>query len=162
MAADDLFYIDLDPSNPSYLLTTADGGANKLETPNRVLVRRALDSSSGLVRLNSTQVVAEYVSSFRVKFLIDADSGQPTPDISSDPIYGTSGAATVNANPEQVRSVIIELGIRSPVEDPSLDYAAMSDAGTRFDVSSAQKGSARVRKMRIEIPVMNVARRNLN
>ncbi len=162
MAADDLFYIDLDPSNPSSLLTTADGGANKLETPNRVLVRRALDSSSGAVRLNSTQVVAEYVSSFRVKFLIDANSGQPTPDISSDPIYGTSGAATVNANPEQVRSVIIELGIRSPVEDPSLDYASMSDGGTRFDVSSAQKGSARVRKMRIEIPVMNVARRNLN
>jgi hypothetical protein len=35
------------------------------------------------------------------------------------------------------------------------------DAGTRFEVDKDQHGSARVRQMRIEIPVMNVARRNL-
>ena len=67
----------------------------------------------------------------------------------------------INDNPEQVRAVIIELGIRTPVEDPSIDYSAIGDAGTRFDVDDATKGAARVRHMRIEIPVMNVARRNL-
>jgi hypothetical protein len=54
------------------------------------------------------------------------------------------------------------LGIRSPLEDPRLDYASGTAAGTRFEVDGVAKtGSARVRKMRIEIPVMNVARRNL-
>ncbi len=57
--------------------------------------------------------------------------------------------------------MIIELGIRSPLEDPAVDYASMTDSGTRFEVDTAQAGSARVRKMRIEIPLMNVARRNL-
>ena len=154
-----MFFIDLDPSNPASALK--DAGASNFEAPNRMLVRRSLDSSSGNVRLNSTQVVAEFVSSFRVKFLLDTDSGQATPSISANPVYGTSGAASVNANPEQVRAVIIELGIRTPVEDPSIDYSAIGDAGTRFDVDDGTKGAARVRHMRIEIPVMNVARRNL-
>ncbi|MBW1833010.1 MAG: hypothetical protein JRJ10_15175 [Deltaproteobacteria bacterium] len=57
--------------------------------------------------------------------------------------------------------MIIELGIRSPLEDPAVDYGAVSDAGTRFEVDDGQTGSARVRQVRIEIPVMNVARRNL-
>jgi hypothetical protein len=47
------------------------------------------------------------------------------------------------------------------LEDPAVDYASNTDAGTRFEVKTDQTGSARVRKMRIEVPVMNVARRNL-
>jgi prepilin-type N-terminal cleavage/methylation domain-containing protein len=154
-----MFYIDLDPTNPAFALK--DGGASEFEAPNRVLVRRALDSSTGNVKLNSTQVVAEFVSSFRVKFLLDTNSGEATPSISANPVYGSSGAVAVNANPEQVRAVVIELGIRSPIEDPTIDYAAIGDAGTRFDVDDGKQGAARVRLMRIEIPVMNVARRNL-
>jgi len=57
--------------------------------------------------------------------------------------------------------VIIDLGIRNPLEDPAIDYASNTDAGTRFEVDDTQAGSARVRHMHIEIPVMNVARRNL-
>jgi hypothetical protein len=39
---------------------------------------------------------------------------------------------------------------------------AFRDAGTtRFDVNKDVDGSARMRIMRIEVPVMNVARRNL-
>jgi len=159
MKLDGMFYIDLDPSNPAFQLK--DAGASSFEAPNRVLVRRALDSRTGAVRLNSTQVVAEFVSNFRVKFLLDTTSGSSTPTLSTDPIYGSSAETTINSNPEQVRSVIIELGVRSPLEDPTIDYGSMTDAGTRFEVDDAQTGSARVRQMRIEIPVMNVARRNL-
>ena len=78
------------------------------------------------------------------------------------PVWGKRHAeGPVNGSPQQVRSVIIKLGVRSPVEDPSIAYDATMDAGTRFEVDKDQKGSARVRQMRIEIPVMNVARRNL-
>jgi len=156
-----MFYIDLDPSNPSFNLqgTTA---ADLLESPNLVLVRRILDSTTGNVRANSTQVIAEFVSHFQVSFLLDTDSGtQLPPSLSSVPITGASAETTINANPQQVRSVIIDLGIRNPMEDPGIDYASNVDAGTRFEVDTAQKGSARVRQLRIEIPVMNVARRNL-
>jgi len=154
-----VFFIDTSPGNPAQQLV--DAGASALEETNRVLVRRALDSSDGTVRVNSTQVVAEYVSNFRVSFLLDTTSGTLAPTLSGDPLTGSSAETTVNANPQQVRAVIIELGIRSPIEDPTVDYGSMTDAGTRFEVDDAQTGSARVRQMRIEIPVMNVARRNL-
>jgi hypothetical protein len=154
-----VFFIDTSPGNPA--LALRDAGASSFEAPNRVLVRRALDSSTGAVRLNSTQVVAEFVSNFQVSFLLDTTSGTLTPTISGDPLTGSSDESTINANPQQVRAVIIELGIRSPIEDPTVDYGSMTDAGTRFEVDDAQTGSARVRQMRIEIPVMNVARRNL-
>jgi hypothetical protein len=113
------------------------------------------------VRLNSTQVVAEFVSNFEVSFILDTGSGTGTPTLSGDPVTGSSAESDVNANPQQVRAVIIELGIRSPIEDPTVDYGAVTNAGTRFEVDDGQTGSARVRQMRIEIPVMNVARRNL-
>jgi prepilin-type N-terminal cleavage/methylation domain-containing protein len=150
-----MFYIDLDPTNPAYQLK--DGGASPFEAPNRVLVRRLLDSTTGDVRLNSTQVVAEFVSNFQVSFLLDTNSGSAT----APTLSGSSNETTINANPNQVRSVIIDLGIRSPIEDPTIDFASNTDAGTRFEVNDAQAGSARVRHMHIEIPVMNVARKNL-
>jgi prepilin-type N-terminal cleavage/methylation domain-containing protein len=159
-----MFYIDLDPANPSFDLqgTTA---SDLLESPNRVLVRRVLDSVSGNVRPNSTQVIAEFVSHFRVSFLLDSNSGNSTvgASISANPVTGSSAQTTINASPQQVRSVIIELGIRNPVEDPGMVSSFnVVDAGvTRFDVDKDQTGYARVRNMRIEIPVMNVARRNL-
>ncbi len=72
----------------------------------------------------------------------------------------TSGAENdINAAPEKVRAVIIRLGIRNPLEDSAVEH--LPDAGTRFEVNASQKGAARVRNLEIEIPVMNVARRNL-
>jgi len=164
MSFDAMFDVGLDPDNPAFALSTADAGSF-LESPNLVLVRRVLDSETGDVRPNSTQVIAQFVSHFRVSFLFDERPPPPPntpPDFSAGPITGTDAESKVNARPERVRSVIIELGIRSPLEDPSIALV-QSDAGvgTRFDVNGAQKGSARVRHMRIEIPVMNVARRNL-
>jgi prepilin-type N-terminal cleavage/methylation domain-containing protein len=159
-----MFYIDLDPANPSFDLqgTTA---ADLLESPNLVLVRRVLDSTTGNVRPNSTQVIAEFVSHFRVSFLLDSNSGNSAlaPSISANPVTGSSAQTTINSTPQQVRSVIIELGIRNPIEDPALASGFnVADAGvTQFDVDQNQTGVARVRNMRIEIPVMNVARRNL-
>jgi Tfp pilus assembly protein PilW len=151
-----MYDIGLDPAHPAFALqgTTA---ADLLESPNLVLVRRVLDSVTGNVRPNSTQIIAEFVTNFEVSFVIDGNSGNPAlaPDL--DP---TSDATTINNAPQQVRSVIIQLGIRNPLEDSTLEFAANNDR-TRFEVNENQKGSARVRHLRMEVPVMNVARRNL-
>ena len=156
-----MFYIDLsDTSAPAFQLR--DTAASDLrESPNLVLVRRMLDSNTGDVLPATTQVVAEFVTSFRVRFLLDDNSGQAAaPDILADPITGNTAETTINSDPQEVRSVIIELGIRNPIEDPTVEKLSV-DGGTRFNVDADQKGSARVRNMKIEIPVMNVARRNL-
>lgn len=158
-----MFFIDLDPAHPSFNLkntTASDLIESRTPSPNMVLVRRILDSTDQSVRLNSTQVIAEFVSNFEVSFILDTTSGTGAPSLTSE-ITGSSAEGPVNGSPQQVRSVIIKLGVRSPVEDPSIAYDATMDAGTRFEVDKDQKGSARVRQMRIEIPVMNVARRNL-
>ena len=158
-----MFYIDLDPTNPSFALKGATA-SDLLESPNRVLVRRILDSTTGNVRPNTTQVIAEFVSNFRVSFLVDGRSDPAgAPDFSAGPITGTTAQTSVNATPERVRAVIIELGIRTPLEDPSIELMSATDGGvgTRFDVDKDQYGTARVRQMRIEVPVMNIARRYL-
>jgi hypothetical protein len=163
---DGIFFGDLsDTDNPIHTvhaLTEAD----LLEAPNRVLVRRILDATDGSVKANSTQIVAEFVTHFEVSFMIDANSGSTSsgtpPSLSHQ--KGSSAESAVNGNPERVRSVIIDLGIRSPLEDPSLEYNGDVDAGvvpTRFEVNNSAKGSARVRHLRIEVPVMSIARRNL-
>jgi prepilin-type N-terminal cleavage/methylation domain-containing protein len=154
---DGMFFIDLDPTNPAFNLknTTA---SDLRESPNLVLVRRILDSTNGNVRPNTTQVIAEFVTNFEVSFLLDnKTSPGAAPVLALEP--RNTAQATVNARPEDVRAVIINLGIRNPVEDNTVEYQA--DGGTRYEAKSGQKGAARVRQMEIEIPVMNVARRNL-
>jgi hypothetical protein len=118
-------------------------------------VRRILDSVTGNVRPQTTQVIAEFVTNFQVSFLIDNNSGTGL----APNLQATSDPNTINGSPQQVRSVVIDLGIRSPLEDPNVE--PNPDGGTRFNVSNAQKGAARVRNIRIEVPVMNVARRDL-
>ncbi len=155
---DGMFYIDLDPTNPSFNLKDT-AASDLIESPNRVLVRRVLDATSGNVKANTTQIIAEFVTHFSVSFLRDRNSGDPTqaPDLE---YWGKGDESTINSNPEDIRSVIIELGVRTPLEDPNLEFGP--DAGTtRFDVDKDTYGSARMRVMKIEVPVMNVARRNL-
>jgi len=159
---DGMFFIDLDPDSPSFQLKNTT--ANDLrESPNLVLVRRILDATTGNVLPNTTQVIAEFVTNFRVRFLVDANSGTTNaPSISAASITGTTAQSSINSAPEDVRAVIIELGIRSPVEDRDVEFMnIVPDGGTRFEVDDQQKGSARVRNIEIEIPVMNIARRNL-
>ena len=154
-----MFYIDTaDTTNPALELRNISV-ADLRESPNMVLVRRILDATTGDVRLDTTQIIAEFVTNFRVSFLIDTNSG----GAGGPNLVATRASSTINDDPQQVRTVIIELGIRNPIEDPTIEKLA-ADGGTRFDVDDAsqvQKGAARVRNMRIEIPVMNVARRNL-
>jgi prepilin-type N-terminal cleavage/methylation domain-containing protein len=155
---DGMFFIDLDPAKPSYNLQNVTA-ATLRESPNLVLVRRILNANTGNVEAGTTQIVAEFVANFEVSFLIDTAAAGAAPNLQV--VGGDSSAqSAVNNTPENVRAVIIDLGIRNPLENPNIEVGA-SDAGTRFEVDPNQQGSARVRNMHIEIPVSNVARRNL-
>ena len=153
MALGELF--DLGGTNAILASDFETAGEDSLrEKRNVMLVRRILNPADGNPWPNTAQVLAEFVSNFEVSFLIDRNSGKTlAPDIVAE--------TNINDIPEQVRSVLIDLGIRSPLEDPSIPYSAVTSANTRFEVDPDAKGSARVRHIRIEIPVMSVARRNL-
>ncbi len=145
---------DLDGTNANLADDFESEGEDSLrERDNVMLVRRILNPADGNPWDNTTQVLAEFVSNFEVSFLIDTKSGTNDPPV-------IEAATAINGIPQQVRSVLIDLGIRSPLEDPSIPYS-VTTGNTRFDVNPLQKGSARVRHIRIEIPVMSVARRNL-
>lgn len=150
------------PGNPvqdASNLTAAD----LLDSPNAVLVRRFLDPNNGDVLPRTTQVLAEFVSNFEVRFVVDEKPNRTANADLSAPIGGdASSESTVNGEPHTVRSVLIDLGIRSPLEDSSIPFSSNSSTyNTRFELDEDQKGSARVRHIRIEIPVMTAARRNL-
>jgi len=149
-----------DVAGTNALLETGFGTAGEgalREQGNVMLVRRILDPVNGNVRPNTTQVLAEFVSNFEVSFLVDRRSGTTTAPLA--PLM--EAETSINNIPEQVRSVLINLGIRSPLEDPSIPFAGVNNNNTRFEVNPLERGSARVRHIRIEIPVMSVARRNL-
>ncbi len=149
---------DVAGTNASLVTNFASAGEEVLrEKRNIMLVRRILDPATGNERPETTQVLAEFVSNFEVSFRVDRKSGTNQPP----QIETETGSTVINNNPERVRSVLISLGIRSPIEDPSIPFSAVTDENTRFEVDPDEKGSARVRHIRIEIPVMSVARRNL-
>ena len=132
-----------------------------LDSPNAVLVRRFLDPADGKVLPRTTQVLAEFVSNFEVRFVIDQKAQRTAAAVLSPPTARAAATeAAVNTAPHMVRSVLIDLGIRSPLEDEAIPYAANADR-TRFEVNDEQRGSARVRHIQIEIPVMTNARKNL-
>lgn len=157
MQMDQVFYFGSGTPFPD-IATYGEG--ELLESPNRVLVRRILNAQDQTVKPNTTQVIAEFVSHFEVSFLVDRRSGDPT---LAPLLEVETNANVINDNPEIVRTVIIDLGIRSPLEDPSLDFQdpGLGKVPTRFEVDANGVGSARVRHLHIEIPVTSVARRNL-
>ncbi len=142
--------------------------ASELEETNAVLVSRQLAPDTGAPVLFTTRVLAEWVADFRISFLIDTNSGTALPPNLELRDHTTSPTAeeVINGNPtpapEQVRVVIVDLALRNPVEDPSLPFVS-ADGGalTRYEVDSTQKGSSRVRHAHIEIPMRNLAGRNL-
>ncbi len=162
---DSVFSGDLADSDSPVLEVHQLSEADLLESPNRVLVRRILNATDQTVQPNSTQVLAEFVTHFEVSFGIDTNSGVTQagnpPQLAFE--EGANAETEINANPQRVRTVIINLGIRSPLEDSTLEYVAPigNQPPTRFDIDDTRKGTARVRQLRIEIPVPSVASRNL-
>lgn len=159
MELDQVFIGTMDPTEAAAALTAGD----LIESPNLVLIRRVLDAQDGNVIPGTTQILAEFVAHFAVDFVIDNTSGttaSPQPGIN---FVRAPSENQVNANPQQVRTVIVTLGIRAPMEEPNVVFAAgpANQPPITFEVDPAQQGAARVRTVRMQIPVTNVGWRNL-
>lgn len=135
--------------------------------PMAQLIRSEVDPNDKATPLatnaaTGTRAVLDYVVAFNLAFTMNTATAPGQPD-SYVPGSRATSAAIVNANPERVRAVAIELAVRSPEQDPTLPWVQANCAGVRcFQVFSstgtgAVQGSARVRREHAEVFLPNVA-----
>ncbi|MEO0321364.1 MAG: prepilin-type N-terminal cleavage/methylation domain-containing protein [Myxococcota bacterium] len=132
---------------------------------NSVLIREQIQfNGADTVVPGTERVILEYVANFSLTFVVDNRAppfaGPPNLVLLDD----TQGAqAFLAANPERVRSVIVDLSARTPDADPGFrplagnrDPAANGPL-TRYRVIPNLDAAARVRSIRSEIFLPNVA-----
>lgn len=123
-----------------------------------VLIRRevAFDPAATPVP-NSERIVLDFVANFDVDIIADTNAapGLP-PNIVLMDDFATQ-ALTLN-NPQQVRSVIIDLATRTADQDESFPFVprAANAPLTRYQVNPGRPGAARVRGLRAEVFLPNV------
>jgi hypothetical protein len=128
---------------------------------NAVLVRRELDFN-GVVIPNTTRIVMEFVADFQVDFVFDT---QVTAGLPPNLVRRSDAAAggILNVNPEQVRSAIVTLSARTRQHETRFGFVPRADPATEpltsYKVAPAAPGAARVRTIRSEILMPNVAYR---
>lgn len=132
------------------------------------LVRRelTLDSTAGTVVANSERIVLEYVAHVAYQFAVDtAGTGLP-PSIQLQ--TGADAMTTLANNPHRVRSVIVTLSARTPEIDPRFQWVESAKGNvltgappTRYKVDPDRPGASRVRTLRSEIFLTNVAARGM-
>lgn len=128
-----------------------------------VLRRTEVDPQSKLVPLTITEAgvarpvddraVLDLVTRFSVRFLM-RDPGATPPPTGADFVPATE--AMVNANPEQVRGVIIELAARTGEYEAELPTVVSQRLGP-FRMLTGTNGGARTRALRAELLLPNVA-----
>jgi prepilin-type N-terminal cleavage/methylation domain-containing protein len=109
--------------------------------------------------------VLDYVVAFNLSF--QSSQGNPQlydrSNVSTYTITGPNAEQLVRNNPEWIRSINIDLAGRSPQQDATLPFDATLCADLRcfqvFDVDE-QPGAARVRRVRAEVFIPNVAFEN--
>ncbi|MEZ4288487.1 MAG: prepilin-type N-terminal cleavage/methylation domain-containing protein [Polyangiales bacterium] len=124
---------------------------------NRVLVRRLINPTSQALIGNSVSVVAEYVVNFSIGFYLE------NPVTGWVFLDGSDAKDAIANNPERLRAVVVDLWVRTPKEDSRLPFVAPvgSEPITTFDVNTASEGSARIRKVRFQVPLPSIALRSL-
>jgi prepilin-type N-terminal cleavage/methylation domain-containing protein len=112
----------------------------------------------------NTRAVLDFVVAFNVAFTMNGNTAPgDTDNYAAGPTPVQLAAATVNANPERIRAVSIDLAVRTPDQDPTLPWSQTGCANLRcFQVypssgNGARRGSARVRREHAEVFVPNVA-----
>ena len=104
------------------------------------------------------RAILDYVVGFNLSFTMNGAAGGIGVRDLYDVGIDIDTALTVNANPERVRSVIIDLAVRTPEQDPTFPWSAANCGGMRcYQVFSDRPGSARVRRARAEVFVPNIA-----
>ncbi len=156
-----------------YRLLTAAGNdasaaSDLIAGPNIQLVREELDPTTNpMTVVGTASAVLDYVVSFDVDFVVDnRDRGNPAAPPLLALLDDAAAAATVGANPEWVRAVVVTLSARTPEMDPRFPWPAGPSGGVnntgeivryRHTNTGGRVGSARVRTLRAEIPVSSVA-----
>lgn len=123
-----------------------------------VLIRRevAFDPAATPIP-NSERIVLDYVANFDVDIIADTNV---TPGLGPNILFMDDPAAEVltRNNPEQVRSVVVNLANRTADQDESFPFVprAANAPLTRYQVNAGRPGAARVRGLRTEIFLPNV------
>lgn len=130
---------------------------------NGQLVREEVDPLTKLTAfaingVATPRVILDYVVGFNLSFTMNAaNTPMGAADVFAPGVF-TDVAATVNANPQLVRAVRIDLAVRTPEQDPRLVWSQAGCAGMRcFQVFADRPGASRIRRMRAEVFVPNVA-----
>jgi hypothetical protein len=132
------------------------------------LIRREVRPDDKITPLannpGNTRAVLDYVVAFNLAFTMNGNTPPNQPDNYAPGVLAVPpSSAVVNANPERIRAVAIELAVRTPEQDRNMPWTQAGCANLRcFQVfpssgAGARQGSARVRRERAEVFVPNVA-----
>jgi prepilin-type N-terminal cleavage/methylation domain-containing protein len=120
------------------------------------------DAYPNLLAGTVPRVILDYVVSFNLSFAMTAETVSGAADNYAPGVYiNTPG--TVNGSPQRIRAVQIDLAVRTPEQDATLTWTQAGCAGMAcfqvFPTTGAlgRRGAARVRRMRTEVFVPNVA-----
>ena len=170
-----LYRVEIDPSPEA--VDMADGNKRKKTD----LVRYMLDQSLTIID-GTREVVIEHVVDFQLWYRqddpvgamgtrpnIDMDWSSTLPDDRRIVIGVPIGASpppldgSVNAHPENLRSVIIKISVRTADEDVEFPFItrAPGDPLHRYELNPVTEGAAHVRTLVTEVKLPNIAFRNL-
>jgi hypothetical protein len=170
-----LYRVEIDPSPEA--VDYADGNKRKKTD----LVRYMLDQSMNVLPL-TREVVIEHVVDFQLWYRqddpigalgarpnIDMDWQSSLPDNRRIVIGIPIGASpppldgSLNAHPENLRSAIIKISVRTADEDTEFPFIirALSDPLHRYELNPVTAGAAHVRTLVTEVKLPNIAFRNL-
>ncbi|MFK8003323.1 MAG: PilW family protein [Polyangiales bacterium] len=157
-------YAVVDASDASVNLNNIFGNAAQQQldqqrgTVPSVLIRRevAFDPAASPIP-NSERIVLDFVANFDVDIIADTNGapGLPPTIVRMDDL--AAQALTLN-NPQQVRSVVIDIANRTADQDESFPFVPRVAGAplTRYQVAAGRPGAARVRGLRAEIFLPNV------
>lgn len=126
-------------------------------------------AQSALMANTRAQTLLDYVVHFDVDFVIDAR----TRDVAGTPPclvlyddgvpFNPAACANVVFAPERIRTAIVTLSARTPEQDPRFIWLAreVGQPLTRYQFNATLPGAARVRTLRSEILIPNVAQPGL-
>lgn len=138
-----------------------------------VLIRREVDFSNAARPIaGSEQLILEYTADLTFDFVLDRQTVRGQPPVMAT-VVGALASGPLNATPEQVRSVIINLSGRTADSEPTFPfvrrganqpltrYCAVDSTRCLATGSNTPGPAARVRTLRSEVFLPNIAARVL-
>lgn len=140
-------------------LASVPTGTVAAGTLNSMLIREEINEAGARVA-NSEQIVLEYAVHADYQFVVDTQLAPGLPPVMQ--LEQGNPTPNVTNNPHRIRSVIVNLGARTPQHDASFGGGAPGVAPAppiplrTFRVSNTLPGLARVRTLRSEVMLRNM------